>query len=81
MEKFVFADLYKIIKNGNLNKVENFAKKYIFYFLKSLRVDSPRFKIYKVLKFLIKAILPKQIFDYLKKRQPVFLKKFIDEKI
>ena len=81
LEKFVFADLYKIIKNGNLNKAEIFAKKYIFYFLKSLRVDSPRFKIYKVLKFLIKAILPKQIFDYLKKRQPVFLKKFIDEKI
>lgn len=81
LESFVFADLNKIIENGNLNKVEIFAKKYLFYFLKILRIDSPRFKIYKVLKFLIKAILPKQIFDYLKKRQPIFLKKFIDEKI
>lgn len=81
LESFVFADLNKIIKNGQLNKVEIFAKKYLFYFFKTLRVDSPRFKIYKVLKFLIKAILPKQIFDYLKKRKPDFLKKFLDEKI
>ena len=40
LEKFVFVDLYKIIKNGNLNKVAFCKKKYIFYFLKSLRVDS-----------------------------------------
>ena len=81
LERFVFADLNKIIKIGHLNKVEIFVKKYLFYFLKTFRVDSPRFKMYKVLKFLIKTILPKQIFDYLKKRQPGFLKKFIDEKI
>ena len=81
LERFVFADLNKIIKIGHLNKVEIFVKKYLFYFLRTFRVDSPRFKIYKVLKFLIKTILPKQIFDYLKKRQPGFLKKFIDEKI
>ena len=81
LESYVFSDLNKIIKNGHLNQVDIFAKKYLFYFLKTLRVDSPRFKIYKVLKFLIKTILPKQIFDYLKKRQPVFLKKFIEEKI
>ena len=81
LERFVFADLNKIIKIGHLNKVEIFVKKYLFYFLKTFRVDSPRFKMYKILKFLIKTILPKHIFDYLKKRQPGFLKKFIDEKI
>lgn len=81
LERFVFADLNKIIKIGHLNKVEIFVKKYLFYFLKTFRVDSPRFKIYRVLKFLIKVILPKQIFEYLKKGQPLFLKKFIDERI
>jgi hypothetical protein len=81
LEKFVFADLNKILKTGNLNKLEIFVKKNLFYFLKIFRVDSPRFKIYRVLKFLIKVILPKQIFEYLKKGQPLFLKKFIDERI
>jgi len=81
LEKFVFADLNKILKTGNLNKLEIFVKKNLFYFLKIFRVDSPRFKIYRVLKFLIKVILPKQIFEYLKKRQPLFLKKFIDGRI
>ena len=37
LEKFVFADLYKIIKNGNLNKIK-FCKKIHFLFLKSLRL-------------------------------------------
>jgi hypothetical protein len=81
LEKFVFADLNKILKTGNLNKLEIFVKKNLFYFLKIFRVDSPRFKIYRVLKFLIKVILPKQIFEYLKKGQPLFLKKFIAERI
>jgi hypothetical protein len=81
LEKFVFADLNKILKTGNLNKLEIFVKKNLFYFLKIFRVDSPRFKIYRVLKFLIKVILPKQIFEYLIKGQPLFLKKFIDERI
>jgi hypothetical protein len=81
LEKFVFADLNKILKTGNLNKLEIFVKKNLFYFLKIFRVDSPRFKIYRFLKFLIKVILPKQIFEYLKKGQPLFLKKFIDERI
>jgi hypothetical protein len=81
LESLVFADLNKILKTGHLNKVEIFMKKNFFYFLKTFRVDSPRFKIYRVLKFLIKAILPEQIFEYLKKSQPTYLKKFIDERI
>ena len=50
LERFVFADLNKIIKIGHLNKVEIFVKKYLFYFLKTFRVDSPRFKMYKSFK-------------------------------
>ena len=81
LESFVFADLYKILKFRKLNKLEIFVKKNLFYFLKILRIDSPRFKIYKVLKFFTKIILPKKIFNYLKRTQPVFLKKFIEERI
>ena len=81
LESFVFFDLYKILKYRKLNKLEMFVKKNLFYFLKILRIDSPRFKIYKVLKFFIKIILPKKIFNYLKRTQPVFLKKFIEERI
>lgn len=81
LEKYVFADLNKILKNEYLTKVEIFVKKNVFFFLKTFRVESPRFKIYKVMKILIKTILPTQIFEYLKKRQPVFLKKFINERI
>lgn len=81
LESFVFADINKILKIRNLNQFEIFVKKNLFYFFKTFRVDSPRFKIYKLIKFIIKTILPKKFFEYLKDLQPVFLKKFIDERI
>ena len=81
LESVVFSDLNKILNKKDLNKIEVFLKKIMFYTLKILRVDSPRFKIYKAIKLFIKTILPKQIFKEFKKRKPKFLKKFLDERI
>ena len=81
LESIVFADLNKILKKKDLNKVEVFIKRILFYTSKIFRVDSPRFKIYKALKLFTKTIFPKQIFNQLKKRKPKLLEKFLEERI
>ena len=81
LESVVFADLNKILKKKNLSTIEVFLKRILFYTFKILRVDSPRFKIYKAVKLLAKTIFPKQIFNQFKKRKPKFLKKFLEERI
>ena len=81
LESIVFADLNKILKLNDLNKIEVFIKRILFYIFKILRVDSPRFKIYKAVRLFSKTIFPKRIFNQLKKRMPKFLKKFLEERI
>ncbi len=81
LESFVLADMHKILNLKELNNKEKFIKKYIFYFLKIFRVDSPRFKIYRVIKYFLKKVLPKQIFNHLKKIKPHTLKKFLGERL
>lgn len=80
LESFVFSDLNKILNLKKLNKLEKYVKKYLFYFLKIFRVDSPRFKIYRIVKYFLRRILPKKVFDHLKKIKPHFLKKFLGER-
>ncbi len=80
LESFVFSDLNKILNLRKLNMLEKYVKKYLFYFLKIFRVDSPRFKIYRILKYFLRRILPKKVFDHLKKIKPHFLKKFLGER-
>jgi hypothetical protein len=81
LESFVFADLNKILNIKDLNSVEIFVKRILFYIFKFFRVDSPRFKIYRAVKSFLKKLLPIKIYDKLKKYKPKLLKKFLEEKI
>jgi len=81
LERFVFADLNKILNIKDLNSVEIFVKRILFYIFKIFRVDSPRFKIYRVVRLFVKKLFPKKIYNKLKKYKPNVLKKFLEERI
>lgn len=80
LESKIFYELDRLFKGKKNLKTTILFNKYIFYIFKFLRVDNPKFKLYRSFRFLLKKLLPKKIYNFLKKNKPNFLLKFLKER-
>lgn len=80
LEYFILLELFKIFDNTDTNLKNKKFKRSIFELSKYLRIESPRFKLYIFIKKILKKLIPENLYEFLKKRKPNFLKKFLNER-
>lgn len=66
LEKYVIYELHNQVSNKNINKYLNLFLRFFFEFCRFFYIQSPFWKIYSLLKKILKILVPNKIFIALK---------------